>query len=86
MEHDRCFTKENKWFRYRVGAIIIENNCVLMAKNDLDTYYYSVGGGVHHGKTAEDAVKREVFEETGVHYEIQRLAFIHENFFVVTKA
>ena len=33
------------------------------------------------GETAEDAVKREVFEETGVHYEIDRLVYIHENFF-----
>lgn len=33
------------------------------------------------GETAEDAVLREVFEETGVHYEIDHLAVIHENFF-----
>lgn len=33
------------------------------------------------GETAEAAVLREVFEETGVHYEIDRLAVIHENFF-----
>ena len=32
-------------------------------------------------ETSEDAVVREVFEETGVHYEIDRLAIIHENFF-----
>ncbi len=31
--------------------------------------------------TAQDAVLREVYEETGVHYEIERLAVIHENFF-----
>lgn len=78
---DCAFTKENKWFRYRAGAIIIENGCVLFAKNELDPYLYSVGGGIHHGETSEEAVKREVFEETGVHYEIDRLAFIHENFF-----
>ena len=33
------------------------------------------------GERAEDAVLREVFEETGIHYEIDRLAVIHENFF-----
>ena len=33
---------------------------VLQKKN------HSIGGGVHMGETAEDAVKREVFEETGV--------------------
>lgn len=40
---DCCFTHEENWFRYRVGAIILE--------------------------------------ETGLPYEIDRLAFVHENFF-----
>lgn len=81
MEYDCGFTKENGWFRYKAVAIIIEDGSVLFAKNDRDDYYYPVGGGVHIGEKAEDAVLREVFEETGVHYEIDRLAFIHENFF-----
>lgn len=79
--NDCCFTKDKKWFRYRAAAIIIENDCVLFARNEMTDYYYSIGGGVHMGETAEDAVVREVFEETGVHYEIDRLAVIHENFF-----
>lgn len=37
---------------------------------------------VHMGETAEDAVKREVFEETGVAYDINRLAVIHERLFM----
>ena len=79
---DCGFTKENNWFRYRAAAIIVENGCVLLATNDRVDYYYSVGGGVQMGEKAEDAVIREVFEETGVHYEIDRLAVIHENFFI----
>lgn len=78
---DCGFQDGNGWFRYRAAAIIIEDGCVLFAKNELDSYYYSIGGGVLLGEKAEDAVKREVFEETGVSYEIDRLAFIHENFF-----
>lgn len=79
--YDCCFTKENSWFRYRAGAIIIENGCVLFAGNENENYLYSIGGGVHMGETAEEAVVREVFEETGIHYEIERLVVIHENFF-----
>lgn len=79
---DCGFTKEKNWFRYRAAAIIVENNCVLFATNDKVDYFYSVGGGVQMGEKAEDAVVREVFEETGVHYEIDRLAMIHENFFI----
>lgn len=78
---DCGFTKENNWFRYRAAAIIVENDCVLLATNDKVDYYYSVGGGVQMGEKAEDAVVREVFEETGILYEIDRLAVIHENFF-----
>ena len=79
--YDCGFTKENNWFRYRAGAIVIENGCVLFAGNENENYLYSIGGGVHMGETAEEAVVREVFEETGIHYEIERLAVIHENFF-----
>ena len=81
MELDCGFTKENKWFRYRAAAIIVEDGYVLFAGNEKDDYLYSIGGGVHVGETSEDAVVREVFEETGVRYEIDHLAVIHENFF-----
>lgn len=80
MNYDCGFTKENNWFRYRAAAIIVEDNCVLLVGNDKEDYFYSVGGGVHMNEKAEEAVVREVFEETGVIYEIDRLAIIHENF------
>ena len=80
MEHNCAFTEENRWFRYR-AAIIVEDGCVLFAGNEKEDYYYSIGGAVHVGETAEDAVRREVMEETGVAYEVDRLAVVHENFF-----
>lgn len=81
MNYDCGFTRGDRWFRYRAAAIIVEDGCVLFAQNDRDDYLYSVGGAVEMCETAEDAVRREVFEETGVHYEVDRLVFIHENFF-----
>lgn len=54
--YDCGFTKENNWFRYRAGAIVIENGCVLFAGNENENYLYSIGGGVHMGETAEEAV------------------------------
>ncbi len=78
---DCSFPANDGWFRYRSAAIIIENGCVLMAKNDLDDFYYSIGGAVKLHESAEEAVRHEAFEETGLKYEINRLAFIHENFF-----
>ena len=82
MKYDCGFTKEKNWFRYRAAAIIVEDDCVLFVGNEKEDYLYSVGGGVHMGETAEEAVRREVLEETGVDYEIDHLAVIHENFFV----
>lgn len=78
---DLGLQKDNLWFRYRAGAIIVEDGCVLLVTNSNEDYYYSVGGGVQWGESSEDAVRREVREETGVDYEVDRLAVIHENFF-----
>lgn len=82
MESDCGFTKGNNWFRYRAAAIIVEDGCVLLAGNEKENYLYSVGGGVHMNETAQEAVIRECFEETGVYFEIDRLAVIHENFWI----
>ena len=82
MEHNCGFINDKKAFRYRAAAIIVEEGCVLFARNDEDDYYYSVGGAVHMGETSEEAVKREVFEETGLNYEVDHLAVIHENLFI----
>ena len=69
------------YFCYTVRAIIINENRVLMVKNDNYPYYYCVGGRVKFGETTEEAALREVREETGIEFEIDRLAFIYENFF-----
>ena len=40
-----------------------------------------LAGVIQFGESAEEAVVREVFEETGVRLEVDRLGFVHENFF-----
>lgn len=81
MDDDCGFVRDDFWFRCRAAAIIIENGNVLFATNESVDYFYSIGGAIKLGEKAEDAVMREVLEETGVRYEIERLAVIHENFF-----
>ena len=80
---DCYINDEEGWFRLRAAAIIIQNGQVLMVRNDRVPYYYSVGGAVAQNESTEETVLREVFEETGFHYEIERLAFILENFFIM---
>lgn len=79
---DCGFIKDEKWFRLRACAVILWEDKLLMAHNEKDQYYYSVGGGIHHNEDSKTAVIREVFEETGLQLEIDRLVYIHENFFV----
>ena len=61
----------------RVGAIIMRDNKILMVGNEHSDYLYSVGGRVKFGETAEEAVVREVMEETGVKMDVERLGFVH---------
>ena len=84
---DLTFKTPNGRFNYQVGAIITRDERVLMVQNQGSHFYYSVGGRVRYGENSEDALIREVFEETGCYLEIEGLRFIHENFFTerVTK-
>ena len=72
---------DNGLINIRVGAVIRKENQFLMVGNDQQDYLYSVGGRVKFGETAEQAVIREVFEETGIEMEVDHLGFIQENFF-----
>ena len=81
MGKDITLPIEDGYVNVRVGAIIEKDGKILMAGNDKVNYCYSVGGRIRFGESAEDAVRREVLEETGWALEIDRLGFIHEDFF-----
>ncbi|MBR3057667.1 MAG: NUDIX domain-containing protein [Clostridiales bacterium] len=81
MEFDCYLAKENYYFRYRTGAIILRGKKMLFVKNFLEGYYYMIGGAVHLGETSRDCIEREVFEETGVKCKAIRPGIICENFF-----
>lgn len=80
---DTTFKTPEGTFNYRVGAIILDGTKALMAYDSRHKQYYSVGGRVHFGESSEQAVLREVYEETGVRAEIDRLGFVHETFFEI---
>ena len=81
---DCTFQTEQGKFNYRVGVIIHSGRKVLMARNPNEerAFYYSVGGRVRFGESMEEAALRELKEETGIDCELDRLAAIHENFFM----
>ena len=77
-----CVSCDGGILNIRVGAIIMKDGKVLMVGNEGAEHFYSVGGRIKFGETAEEAVVREVFEETGVRLSVDRLGFIHENYFM----
>ena len=72
---------DNKHFTCRVAAIIIIENQLLMVKHKDFPCYYTVGGKVKINESTEEAVIREIKEETGIDYEVENLIFIQERFF-----
>ena len=81
MNKDMCVACDDGILNIRVGAIIMKDGKILMVGNERANYLYSVGGRIKFGETAEEAIVREVFEETGVKMDIDRLGFVHENYF-----
>ena len=81
MEQDLTLPVGDGYVNLRVGAILTRGESVLMVRNDLEGYYYSVGGRIQFGECAEQAVIREAEEETGVRLEVDRLGFVEENYY-----
>lgn len=73
-------TKEGR-FNYRVGAIMIHDQKVLMMKDEGSSYFYVPGGRVKMNETAETAVLRELKEELGIDGEIIRPLWLNQSFF-----
>lgn len=70
-------------FSLRSAALVIHDNRLLVAQNDKFDCFYIVGGGIHEDESSVEAVVRELYEETGYRFEIERLIFIQERFFKV---
>lgn len=79
--YDCGFQKGNKRFRFRTGAICVNDGKMLFVKCGVADYYYMAGGAVQMGEDTESCIEREFFEETGINAKVSRLAVICENFF-----
>src|SRR5689334_14488997 len=65
----------------RAGALIIRDGKILLIhrKKKGDEYWVLVGGGVEIGETVEQALVREVREETGLEVKTFDLLRVHED-------
>ena len=81
MDENRISVKNKEGtFFYRVAALIIDNNKLLVAKNVDHPVYYTIGGGININETSEEAIIREVMEETGLKLSINKLTYVQERF------
>lgn len=78
---DISFKTELGKFNYRVCAVIINDNKVLVMRDNHADYYYLPGGRVQFNETAEKAVLRELKEELNIDAEIVRPLYFNQNFF-----
>ena len=68
-------------FVLRTAGVAFHNNRVLIHKTDDMDFWALPGGRVQHLETTEEALRREMQEETGSPIHIERLLWVVENFF-----
>ena len=68
-------------FKYRVAGIAIYQGKVLLQQGEGNHYLALPGGCVEMLETTQDALEREILEETGLHATVGRLVWVSENFF-----
>lgn len=78
---DISFKTSEGHFNYRVCAIIINSENLLVMKNERTPYYYLPGGRVKLHETAENAVLREIKEELEIEANIIRPLWLNQSYF-----
>ena len=68
--------------RVRVCGICIENDKLLLVKHGHTIgnkeFWAPPGGGLTFGEAAQECLKREFLEETGLHVKVKRFLFVNE--------
>ncbi|WP_044336741.1 NUDIX hydrolase [Rossellomorea aquimaris] len=78
---DIVFKHNKDVFNYRVVAVWMENEHVLLHKQVEDTYWSLPGGRVVIGEASQESLKREMREELGIDVKVEQLVMVNENFF-----
>jgi ADP-ribose pyrophosphatase YjhB (NUDIX family) len=75
------FRTSSHRFHYRVGALVVHDEHVLLHRLQGDEFWAIPGGRVNAGEVAAHAVAREFHEELGIQVECGELLTSGENFF-----
>lgn len=75
------FDVDGVFFMYRVAAVCIVDDRVLLCREPFLPFWYLPGGRVQTNENSLDALRREFLEEVGVEPEVGRLIFVVDNIF-----
>ncbi|WHX42463.1 NUDIX hydrolase [Mesobacillus sp. AQ2] len=78
---DATFYMEKTVFNYRVAAVMIVNNHILIHRQADDEHWALPGGRVTVMEDSQTSIVREVKEELGIDVKVDRLLWFTENFF-----
>ncbi len=78
---DIVFKNDDEVFNYRVAAVWVENEHILLHRQANDNYWALPGGRVVLGEASKESIKREMREELGVDVQVEQLLMLNENFF-----
>ena len=79
--HMLSFAMGARRFNYRVAAVVVRDNHVLVCREDEDDYAMLPGGRVELGERSDIALAREIAEEMAVPGAVGRLLFTSESFY-----
>jgi 8-oxo-dGTP diphosphatase len=81
-QEDKIIETYGNRLRIRVCGICVENEAVLVVNhhslNGGSDFWSPPGGGMEFGISAEENLKREIKEETGLLVEIEKFMWVHE--------
>ncbi|PYZ95570.1 NUDIX hydrolase [Alteribacter lacisalsi] len=78
---DAVFTTGNGKFNFRVAGVLTADNKVLLHKAEGDPFWALPGGRVKVSEKSQDALEREMHEETGMKMKAGTILWMVENFF-----
>ncbi len=79
--HTVTVDREKFTFRPSVYAVVFSEDRVLLVTSRTARKYCFPGGGIALGESIEEALRREMREETGIEVEIVRFLHFKEHFF-----
>ena len=74
-------SNEKERFKFRVCGVVEQDEKILFIKHQKNKFFCLPGGRVEIGEDTETAIKREMFEELGIHVDIKKLLTISQNLF-----